>query len=272
MPTFARIATTAELPPIGAHETPSLDFKAQAATGAIEAAKDVAALASVYGGVLLIGACEDTTTGDLTHWRTMSLADAQQVVKHYEQAVRDRCVPVPLVDVIIIAHPAGDHVVAVNVQPVLDQVVAVRLRSDPADGKMIDTYAFPVRLSTHTIYLRPDQLPMLMNPEIRRVMILLESIPHASLAKVAFTWHAWTDQTHRVHMGASDLKIHGFDPLTNAMTVETDPAVGGLQMRVPLDDVETAWDTGNGRWCIRVSGAFDGSSGRLVYATRPKRA
>jgi hypothetical protein len=277
MPTFARVATSADLPTLGARETPSLDFKAQVSTNAagnhdtFEAAKDVAAMASVYGGVLLIGACENSTTGALSHWRCMPLTDAQQVVRTFEQAVRSRCVPVPLVDPVPILHPTqGDYVVAVNVLPVLHQPVGVRVRGDRTDGWGADTFVFPARLSTHTLDLRPDQLAMLMNPDVRRVMILLEGVPATARNKVRFTWHGWTDDRQRPQMGNVDLKLVSIDPLTNSLLLEGMPAQGGLPVRLPLDDVDTAWEVSGGEWCVRVSGAFDLNSGPIKYVTRPK--
>jgi len=58
------------LPPLGTREAPQLDFKEQlgrvkggSGPDYFELAKDVAAMASAYGGTLLVGACEDRRTG-----------------------------------------------------------------------------------------------------------------------------------------------------------------------------------------------------------------
>jgi len=280
MPTFARIASAADLPQQGAHESPSLDFKGEVSTNSagkhdmFEAAKDVAALASVYGGVLLIGACENRGTGELSAWKRMPLVDAQQVVKTYELAVRDRCLPVPVIDVVIVAHPDGDHVVAVNVLPVLHQPVGVKVRGDATDGWGAETYVFPARFSTHAIPLRPDQIAMLMNPEIRRVMILLESIPAAARTKVTFTWHTYTDQHLRPLMGSEMLEIQAIEPLTNSLLLIHRPGPYPslpFELRIPLDDVETAWEVRPDQWSVRVSGGLDMSNGPAKYTTRPRR-
>src|SRR5262245_57289339 len=60
-----------------------------------EMGKDVAAFANASGGALLIGAYEDSAK--LIHYRPLSSADAINIRQAFEEAVRDRCTPIPRV-------------------------------------------------------------------------------------------------------------------------------------------------------------------------------
>jgi len=273
VPTFNRIALAADLPPIGAHESPTLDFKgastiASGANGLFDAAKDIASMASAYGGVLMIGAIEDSTTGELSRWRTMTQQDAQAVRAAYEQVARDRCVPVPLVDPVVIPHPAGDYVVAVNIFPVLHQPVAVKTKNEPGHGRPVDTWFYAVRLSTHAIEFKPDQLAMLMNPQIRRILILLENIPASARNNVLAAWVGHTLNTSGAHMATAPVSIVKIDLDSNALHLKD---IGTSQVdQVPLDDVETVWETQPGQWCVRLSGKWDSTTGRTRYVSRSR--
>ncbi len=187
------------LPALGTRESPQLDFKAvvdrvkgTSTIDQFELAKDVAAMGSVYGGTLLIGACEDRTTGQLTGFKVMSESEANAVVNAYQVAVRDMCLPQPLIDPVTIPHEGG-FVVAINIHPVLDRVVAVRVTPIDAHrfGDRAQAYVFPVRLSTHAIPFTPEQIPMLMNAAIRRIVILIESIPKSERPDVNVLWEGF---------------------------------------------------------------------------------
>jgi hypothetical protein len=263
MTTFARIVSPQDLPAIGARESPTLDFKRELAPDAppFEAAKDVAAMASAYGGVLLVGAVEDRATGKLVRWKPMALADAQRVVATVEQAAQQRCLPVPLVNVVAIPHPDGDFVVAVNVFPTLDQPVGVRTKGDPSLGWGDDAYVFPVRLSTRTSFLRPDQLAMLMNPEVRRVIILLHEIPMGPSPRVVEIHFAGF---RRSAADVAQMSVSRFvlgDVILDENVVILHPTTGeraytGRALRVPLDDIEAVWK-GTMTWSLRLRGHFD---------------
>lgn len=171
MPVATEISRPEQLPPLGAFERETLDFKrAQgAARGAFEYAKDVAALANHLGGTILVGAVEDRATATLVRYEPMDTAAARAVRTEYEQAVRNLCSPVPEVVVETIAHDTG-FVVAVNVRAHVEKLVGVHR---PGDG---DAWTFPLRRATQTIYLLPEQLPLYAEPRVRRALLLLGRI------------------------------------------------------------------------------------------------
>jgi hypothetical protein len=276
MVTFARIVSPQDLPAIGARESPTLDFKTEFTAHAhpFEAAKDVAAMASTFGGVLLIGAIEDPLTGELVRWKRMALADAQKVVATFEQTTQQRCLPVPLVNAIAIPHPDGDFVVAVNVFPVLDQPVGVRMKGDVADGWGGDAFVFPARLSTRTSFLRPDQLAMLMNPEVRRIIILLYEIPDAVPRRVEVHWAGFRrSATEVAPMTVTHFVLGDVILQENAVVLHPAPpgdrSYVGHALQVPIDDIEAVW-RGMAMWSLRVRGHFE-MNAPYGYITRARR-
>jgi hypothetical protein len=169
-----------------------------------ELAKDVASMASAYGGVLLLQALGGS---QLARYESMPDSEASDVCEAYEKAAKDRCIPVPLVVPQRIPFDIG-FVVAVNVFPVLDRPVAVKVKDAINDRFGPDAYVFPVRLSTHAVPYNPENLPMLLNAEIRRKLILPESIPTSARDAVVFTWVAWIDDKQRPQMApAKTLRV-----------------------------------------------------------------
>jgi hypothetical protein len=218
-------------------------------------------MASVYGGTLLVGAQGGS---QLAQYVELTEADANEACEAYQTAAKDRCVPVPLLTVEKIPHGSG-FVVAVNVLPILDRPVAVKVTTIPEDrfGSPPRAYIFPVRLSTHAVPYTPESLPMLLNPAIRRVAILLESIPQPAREKVRFIWVAWYDDKQRPHMSQAELLVDGVDLEGNVLRV-----LAGGSERIPLDDVQAIWEHQPGRWTVRVAGAFDPNKG-YQYESRP---
>ena len=72
---FTPISVTTDLPPISSsRESDVIDFKGRySGRDRTEMAKDVAAFANAFGGVILVGAYEDTKTGTLTFYKPMPL-------------------------------------------------------------------------------------------------------------------------------------------------------------------------------------------------------
>jgi predicted HTH transcriptional regulator len=104
----------------------------------VELAKDVAAFANADGGVLLIGAYEDTRHGVLGTYKALDAQAVKLARESYSQAVRSFCFPSPIIDSVVVPHGNGS-VVAVNVWPFPGQAVGVRSREH------IDAYFFPFR-------------------------------------------------------------------------------------------------------------------------------
>ena len=159
--TYQHIEAPGDLPPPGAlnaraREKQDLEFKTFADAGKMwEHAKDIAAFANALGGVLLIGA--DNTT-DPTVLAYPGLAPTQTVAgvaSIYEKAGA-MCSPAQNVDVVPMQGPGGVDLVAVNVDPSVDQVVAA-----PGGHKQTGTlghlWRFPIRRGSQTDDINPEE-------------------------------------------------------------------------------------------------------------------
>lgn len=240
MSSFRPIASPEDLPAFGTREHVALDFKAKANGDAVERAKDMAAFANASGGTLLIGAQD--TDDKLVGWVPMRAEDAQQVVTLYEEAIA-LCTPAPRVDLHAIQKDETHWPVAVNVYPFPGVAVGVRTLSLGDKSP----YVFPWRSATHTHYLRPDQLPMLMLPKLRYIVAQLEQIPRDGDVKVIDT---------KEH--SRSCRLLDVLPLENIVIVEL---VGGKRRvgyTVPLDYVLSVWKDRTAGWCIRIGGHFVG--------------
>ncbi len=165
MAAFISYDETTKLPEPGALETDTLDFKGKMdrrdeKPDYPELAKDIAAFANAHGGVILVGAYEDKPNGRLGVIKGLaSDADVKEVRDAYSKAATEFCSPSPVTDSKVIPHSSG-KVIAVNVWPFPGQAVGVR-----EEG--YERWAFPWRSHIETKYLMPEQLPMLMIPELR---------------------------------------------------------------------------------------------------------
>jgi schlafen family protein len=171
-------------PEVGTLEDQELDFKRRA-TGKdgkfdyLELAKDMAAMANAYGGTIVVGACE-ATKGTLSTYDPMEEKEAASVCNEYKTAQRDRLRPSVVVIPEVVPHEGG-FLAAVRIEPSMGQAIGVRFIPkkdlDPTETKVIpEVYGFPVRVGDNTIWLLPEQLPMLMLPELRRTVLLLKKI------------------------------------------------------------------------------------------------
>lgn len=109
------------MPPAGpldakVRESHRLDFKETASPNkTAEHAKDMAAFANGFGGVVLIGSKSDK--GIVEH-TGISREHAARIAEVYEQTAKDQCSPSPVVKAILITMPGNPHVLlAVNVAP-----------------------------------------------------------------------------------------------------------------------------------------------------------
>lgn len=169
------------LPAVGtARETETLDFKARlnrladASVDQVGIALPVAAFANRVGGTLLYGAAEGSD-GTVTGYAPLSSAEAAETLAHCDQAIKERCDPVPLWSHAVIAHATGSAL-AINIEPYAGGIVAVRVSANKAKGMGGDAYVFPMRVGTHTQHLTAGQIPMFMDPRVRRTIILLSKI------------------------------------------------------------------------------------------------
>lgn len=257
MALFQPITTGADLPAVGAQaERTTLDIKRDIdrPIDTFELAKDIAALANVTGGVILVGAAEDRRRGTVGIYFPLSDADAKAVRDAYSQAVRDRCSPVPVIDPEIIAKDAG-FVVAVNVWPFPGQAIGVLREQEPR------TYAFPIRVGVDTRWLHSEQLPMLMVPELRRIIILVDAIPVGATVRVTGIRNNVT------------FEMLGSRPMENvvALRVRRDQANAAQRERpefnLPLDVIHSVWRDAADGWQIVIEGEIaETGNGSAIYS------
>jgi hypothetical protein len=246
-----------DLPDVGtARETGAYDFKGSAdPTNQRELAKDVAAFANALGGVVLVGAVEDTSTRTLKEYKPMKRPFAEMLTTAYEQAVRDRCEPQPIFDAAAIELPPSlgiGFVVAVAVRPIALGPVGVRY------DKPGDAFTFPLRTATHTHYMPPTELAMLMIPEIRRVAILIDQIPADERDGV------WLYSYNRVSTAMREVRVVDVDPSSTSLNIAL-PVAGAETSAVPLDRVASVWRRGPKQWSIAVQGTFEQRGNSLGY-------
>jgi hypothetical protein len=92
----------------------------------------------------------------------------------------------------LIEHEGG-YLVALDIFPSM-AVVAVSVKGSAADGYGENAWVFFTRTTSHTKEFSPENLPMLMVPEVRRVAIMLRAV--------------MADPTHAVGTGNAFIK-HG---------------------------------------------------------------
>lgn len=245
-----------QLPPIGAPETVSLEFKKSYASArtpsfdGFELGKDVAALANAMGGTILVGAQEVASA--LHMYLPRDDGETKRTIRAIEEATRDRCSPSPVVSMERIPYGSG-YVIAVNVSPFPSQAVGVWVRGDKGDGYGDPAWTFPVRVGTQTKFFRPEQLAMLMLPELRRIAIALSDITQG----VDVILHPGSRTTYNSPYSVTFLSS---DPLANVLTIKRGTPNGTVaQVAIPMDGVRSVWKDGN-HWHIALKGQFAADS------------
>lgn len=267
MALFKVFEQASDLPSAGtSREELSLDAKATYDPAKkFEMGKDVAAFANASGGALLIGAYEDSAK--LIQYKPLSSADAINIRQAFEEAIRDRCTPIPRVLPVQIPHLTGE-VLAINVWPFPGQIVGVCREGNKRVAS--NGFVFPIRTATQTDYLLPEQLPMLMLPDIRRIAILLDDIPMAERtdikAHVAIGPHPQSCLPKEL-----DASLISYTQLSNNILIkvirENPRGLGATQeFSLPLDAIKSVWKNDKGVWCIAIKGIFDGNLKTWIYS------
>lgn len=260
-----RLTRAEDLPLVGiAREQLLVDFKAQVDPKRhFELAKDVAAFANASGGVVLVGAVEEN--GKLARYNPLPEALGNEIRAAYSQAVRDRCSPVPLCDPVAIA-TGGGFVIAVSVWPFPTQPVGVKISGDRAtEGHAGPGWVFPLRTGVDSVFVRPEQLPMLMLPDLRRMAILLDAIPNDRRADLAVTFRMGVLAHGSYKKGEQLLDFVEVRLLENVAVFRG--AAGKMPetlCHVPLDGIESVWSTGKG-WRIAFKGFVHVEGRDLLY-------
>jgi hypothetical protein len=262
---FQPLSSESDLPDVGAKkqfEGIAFDGKMASKPTQYELAKDVAAFANAEGGTILVGAIEDLATGIIVKYEPMTAATARAVRDDYNAAVKARCHPAPLIAPEIIPKGQGTFVVAVNVYPFPLQPVGVKVTADKSsEGYGGDAYTFPVRIGTHAQYLLPEQLGMFMEPKIRRMAVLLGSIPESARARVLVVDAKGAANPHM-------RSLDSVDPLGARVVFGPLPGKGG-NFVVPFDLVRSVCQMGDGMWCVAYDGAQYSPSQMGYYVAIP---
>jgi hypothetical protein len=264
---YERIDDCAKLPEEGslstrAREKVDLDFKRFADSAKMwEHAKDLAAFANSLGGVILVGADNESNVAVLKYpgVRGQTVAD---VVRIYELAA-NLCSPSPVIDCLPLKSTKGVDLVAVNVDPYLDQMVASP--GGHKTGGMIEgLWKFPIRRGSQTDDIHPKEFAMFMNRQTRRAYLMLTSIPTPNRSTVK-VWFPRIDIPKRgVKVTASwELQLGAVPPMSNYCEFS---AVDTVPCRVPLADVQDVWEENDALWAVKLSGTID----RIEFGSRPR--
>ncbi len=234
-------------------EGPTLDYKGDVKPQHWwELAKDVAALANHVGGVLLVGAFENPATRcpNLAGLAPDRIADIRRA---YEHIARDRCRPSPVAVPHVIPWKDGREMLAVNVEAYPNALVGAQFYTLNGSGEPegANAWQFYVRVDDDNVPLTPEVMPMYMNAHVRRVLVLLESIPGEHYSKVCVV-----HQAPGVRTLPEPVTLLDFSAKANAVHFRLR---SGLNLCVPLDDVQAVWrdDSGGVEWYMGVSGFLD---------------
>jgi hypothetical protein len=234
----------ASLPGPGEHEGPSLDFKrydASAEQKRFELAKDVAALANTRGGTIVVGAL---CAGDrlLKYEPIPDPSRTKALARAFEEAVRDRCYPAPLIEVQVFNREGAGEVLAVHVAPSMAPV-AVWLKAAVDEGYGERAWVFFIRVGSHSRSVSPEQVTLMFNDNVRRIVILLNSIGPEDDIELG----------HLVNgnpQGSPGWYLVKVDELTNTFHVRRRD--NSTEATEPIDGVRAIYKRPNGRWFVLV--------------------
>lgn len=267
---YHRVTSAADLARVTATpESWEVDFKATVNPDEWwELAKDVAAFASYLGGVIVVGATEQS--GRPAEVGGVSADHSERVAEAYRQAARNRCRPVPHLEVVTTPIEGSDKVVVtVNVDPLPDQPVAAQFYrlNKAGNPEPAEAWRFPVRVGSHTDFIDPARLPMYINPQVRRTVIHLHAASAAN--PVTVIWRRPSNQFAESPV-ESPSSIRDVDLAMNAvkLNVRVSHDANPVDVQVPLEDVDAVWEARPGEWAVRITGFFD--SGR--YLKNPSNA
>jgi hypothetical protein len=241
---FETIAREDQLPPVGtAMETIARDFK-RLWEGGLPAdraavATDVAAFANRIGGAIIVGAFEDKSRRVLGAYKPFDAVTAKGVLDACDLAVRDLCSPKPIFELARVEKDGG-FVVVINVWPFPGQAVGV-LTGKESEG----AYKFPFRTGTQCTYLKPEQLPMLMIPQLRRVVAQLYAIPKDATVVI------------RSRAGNSVLKLVEVDEIRNVVRLSGQHQGRNGIFHFGLDAINSVWCNEQGAWQVDQGNLLD---------------
>ncbi len=264
---FRPAAADSPPPPLGkAHERATVDFKSTVSEATpFHLAKDVAAFANHLGGTIYVGVAEGVG-GTPEAYVPLDAAAMGAAQDKYSKALQ-RCSPAPVIDFERIATDGG-HILAVNVWPFIGQIVGVEVKSHkPDEGWGGAAHAFPIRAGADTIFIKPEQLPMFIEPQVRRTVILLNGIPVAPRGGMFLLWR---NPRNGFNEAGIETPLARVDVDVQRNVMQARISDGLWWAHVPLDDVESVWDSHDDRWVIRVRGMLQLDARR--YISNPTNA
>lgn len=243
------------LPEIGeGFEHATLDLKRRADTQkTFHLAKDVAAFANHLGGTIIIGA-EEGTNGSVGAYIPLTDSELKQTQDAFSKAVTQRCSPRPVIDFGHYKEGSG-HILTVLVWPYIGQPIGVKVHADKSNGGYggDDAYAFPVRSGADSLFLLPEQLPMYMLPELRKLVITLSQAKHDSPVML----HTFAT----VARAPTQTSFLSVCVLSNTLTVlaphKADSKKNPSEALIPLDAITAAWKTPKGIHVLLNGGLSD---------------
>jgi hypothetical protein len=258
-------------------ESADLDFKAtlDPSKGKIEFAKDVAALANVLGGHVLIGVSTDMNGTRCIGFHGIEKELAAEITKVFEEQVKERCRPTPIFNARVIGREGTSKVVVViSVEASPNAPIGVCLRQEKG-GLLVDKgWAFPYRVGSLTEYLHPDQFGVYESMSARRAAAFLNSIPTSERLRVHLRWvvgeavpngDGYGDgQTH--HFESLPAQFHCVDLLGNVASFTE--LNGRDRIDVPLDQIQTVWrkiKKGENGWEVSIIGSLHRSDGEWQH-------
>lgn len=243
------------LPQVGdGFEHATLDLKVRLdLTKTFHLAKDVAAFANHLGGTLIIGAKEKAARVD--EYRGMSESDLKAAQDAISLSVAQRCSPRPVIDFGRYLMTTG-HVLTVLVYPSVGQPIGVRAMSDATQGGYGgEAFAFPVRSGSDSVFLLPEQLPMYMMPEVRKIAIALSAIKEGE--QIVVHPHSGRNPG-AAYEPPFRVQFVGSDVLSNSLTFRHARASKAANdVSLPLEAIRSVWKSLN-EWHIALKGGLAG--------------
>lgn len=236
-------------------EQPDLDFKEARSRDnfAVEARKDIAALANTLGGHIIVGASTDKNRSRCTGFHGMPLLEATALAGEYENEAK-ACRPTPFISSHCIDHPETSErvvlVISVGMSPVAPVGASLQ---QPSGGQLVDEgWCFPYRVGSHTRYLSPDQFGAYESMSSRRSAALLSGIPTSERARLGLRYLLGGRSGAAIQATALRAALVAVSMEENvARFVIHDGAE--KPMAVPLDEVVTVWRDGDD-WQVALKG------------------
>jgi hypothetical protein len=150
-----------------------------------------------------------------------------------KRALEQQCSPVPIAESRAIRREEGKYVVAINCEQYAAPPIGVAQAGQGGGEKW---WAFPARRGRDNRNLRPEELVTIMDPKLRRTVLLLERIPalQANSPPIA-TFHSRQDPNDN----GRSLHIVLIDHEASCMRLRTVQQI--TEFLVPLDAVRMIW-------------------------------